>query len=89
MSAIEYQSPVGTRVYSVHTNPITWASVSGVVTAVHGPVADGPTSTLYSVAPATLNSPLMWTLPPKGWSPTPAAGLSGGVKAPGLLGPLA
>ena len=89
MSAIEYQSPVALRVYSVHTKPMKWASVSGVVIAVHGPAGDGPNSTLYSVAPATLNSPLMWTLPPKGWSPTPAAGLSAGVSVLGLLGPAA
>ena len=87
MSAIVYQSPVAPRGYSV--NPKSWESSIGVVTAVHGPTDDGPTSTLYSVAPAILNRPFRWTSPPKGWSPTPAPGLSAGVKLAGLLGPAA
>ena len=65
MSAIVYQSPVAVRVYSIG-GKICEQSVNGVVTAVHGPLAVGPNSTLYCVAPATLNKPLMWTLPPKG-----------------------
>src|ERR1017187_442353 len=61
----------------------------GVRIGVQGPPGAGPYSTLYSNAPATLNTPRMLPRPPKGWSPDPAGLLSADVVPGGKLGPVA